>query len=467
MSLRIIFGLIFVVAFSIYAWRNYFPSLCALLVFTAFFKHPDMPRSIAGIPGLEFWNLLALNVTAAWWVQRRNEDAHWDMERPVKVAFVLYCGVIFTAFLRMFLDPGPYFSGQSTQIILDFLIAPLKFLLPGLILYDSARTRDRAAMAMAAIMLGYFLLSLQVVRYMGLHVYSGDELNKRGAKILQHAVGYDRVDVAMMLAGSVWAMIALSRIARNKWQSMACWGAAGFILLAETLTGGRSGYIACGLVGLLMCLIRWRKFLPLIPLAALILVVFLPGIRERMLHGFDKQSGNVTVDQDSSEITSGRTTIWPYVIKKIEQSPLIGYGRYAMMRTGLSDWLESELGEVFGHPHNAYLEMLFDNGIIGFFCIIPVYFLSLKKSLSLFRDRDDALYEAAGGIAVALLLALFITGLGAQTLYPREDVIWMWGAVAVALRVWTQRENVEVAEFVLEEDEAQFRPGVFSGAHSI
>lgn len=466
MSIRILFGLLFVVAFSIYAWRNYFPSLCALLVFTAFFKHPDMPRSIAGIPGLEFWNFLALNVTAAWWTQRRNEDAQWDLERPLKVAFVLYCGVIFTAFLRMFLDPGPYFSGQSIQIILDFLIAPLKFLLPGLILYDSARTRDRASMAMAAIMLGYFLLSLQVVRYMGLHVYSGDELNKRGAKILQHAVGYDRVDVAMMLAGSVWAMVALSRIARNKWQSMACWGAAGFILLAETLTGGRSGYVACGLVGLLMCLVRWRKFLPLIPIAALALIVFMPGIRERMLHGFNQQSGNVTVEEDSSEITSGRTTIWPYVIKKIEQSPVIGYGRYAMMRTGLSDWLESELGEEFGHPHNAYLEILIDNGVIGLLCVLPVYFLCFKKSLSLFRDRDDALYEAAGGIACALLLALFITGLGAQTLYPREDVIWMWGAVAIALRVWTQRETVEVAEFVPEE-EAQFAPGAFSSANPI
>src|SRR5579872_681516 len=124
MSLRVIFGLLFVVAFSIYAWRNYFPSLCALLVFTAFFKHPDMPRSIAGIPGLEFWNFLAVNVTAAWWVQRRNEGVFWDLERPLSLAFKLYCGVIFIAFLRMFLNPGPHFTGQGIDIILDFLVAP-------------------------------------------------------------------------------------------------------------------------------------------------------------------------------------------------------------------------------------------------------------------------------------------------------------------------------------------------------
>ena len=461
MSLRVIFGFLFVVAFSIYAWRNYFPSLCALLVFTAFFKHPDMPRSIAGIPGLEFWNFLFVNVTLAWLSQRKHEGLTWDLPRAVKLGFVLYCCVIVISFLRMYIDPTNYYQGTRTNIALDFLVGPLKFLVPAAILYDSTRSRDRAVWAMAAIMLGYFLLSLQVIRYMGLHVYSGEELNKHGAKILQHSIGYDRVDMAMMLAGAVWAMIALSRIAITRWQWAACWGAAGFILLAETLTGGRSGYIACGVVGLLLCLIRWRKYLPLIPLAGIIAIVAFPGIRERMLHGFNQQSGNIIVEEDESEITSGRTTIWPYVIKKIHQSPWVGYGRAAMIRTGLSDWLQSELGEVFGHPHNAYLEILFDDGIVGFICIVPVYFLCFKKSLSLFKDRGDSIYEAAGGIACALLLALFLTGLGAQTLYPREDVILMWGAVAIALRIWVHREMINEAQFA-EVEEPEFESGILN-----
>lgn len=449
MSLRVLFGFLFVAGFSIYAWRNYFTSLCALLVFTAFFKHPDMPRSAMGIPGLEFWNVLMVNVVLAWLVQRRREGLEWDIPPSLKLAAKLYLAVLFIAFLRMFIDPTQYYPFTRLQMALDYIVAPVKFLVPAVILYDSVRTKERAVWAMWAIMIGYFFLSLQVVRYMGLHVYSGEELNKRGAKIIQHAVGYDRVDVAMMLAGSAWAMIALSRIAKNKWQWLMAWGAAAFILLSETLTGGRSGYVACGLVGLMLCVIRWRKYLPLIPVAALVVIVALPGVRERMLHGFDKESGNIVIEEDNSEITSGRTTIWPYVIKKIEASPLIGYGRDAMVRTGLHDWLMAVLGEEFGHPHNAYLEILLDDGIIGFLCVLPLYFICVKRSLSIFRDRTDPVYEAAGGIACALLFALLVTGLGAQTFYPREDVIWMWGAIAIAMRFWVQRE----AEIEMPEEE--------------
>src|SRR6185312_4570824 len=265
MSIRVLVGILFVVGFSIYAYRNYFTSLCALLFFTAVFKHPDMPRSVLGIPGLELWNVLLVNVTLAWLVQRRQEGLEWDVPRALKIAARFYLAVLFIAFLRMFIDPTHYYPFTRLEMSLDYIISPVKFLVPALILYDSARTRERATWAMTAIMVGYFFLSLQVVRYMGLHVYSGEELNKRGAKIIQNAVGYDRVDVAMMLAGSAWAMIALSRIAKTKWQWLLAWGGAAFILTSETLTGGRSGYLACGLVGLILCLLRWRKYLPLIP----------------------------------------------------------------------------------------------------------------------------------------------------------------------------------------------------------
>ena len=41
-----------------------------------------------------------------------------------------------------------------------------------------------------------------------------------------------------------------------------------------------------------------------------------------------------------------------------------------MVRTGLAQWLQNTLREIFAHPHNAYLEMLFDNGIFGLLCVL-------------------------------------------------------------------------------------------------
>ena len=133
--------------------------------------------------------------------------------------------------------------------------------------------------------------------------------------------------------------------------------------------------------------------------------------------------------------------MWPYVIDKIKKSPIIGYGRLAMVRTGLSDRLEGQVGEGYGHPHNAYLEILLDDGIIGFLCVMPIYFIIIRRSFSLFVTKQDTICEAAGGVALALFLALVFAAMGAQTFYPREGVLGMWAAAGVALRVWVERER--------------------------
>lgn len=184
----------------------------------------------------------------------------------------------------------------------------------------------------------------------------------------------------------------------------------------------------------------------LLPVVVILVFTFIPSVRERMLAGFGEGDGPAGEEENMSEITSGRSAIWPHVIDKIKESPIIGYGRIAMVRTGLYEWLLVELGEEFRHPHNAYLEMLLDNGLVGFFCVMPFYALIFFRTTGLFLDRDDHLFEAAGGVALALLLALLIGSLGAQTLYPREGVVGMWAAIGIALRVWVERERMADGE---------------------
>jgi len=193
------------------------------------------------------------------------------------------------------------------------------------------------------------------------------------------------------------------------------------------------------------------------PIFVLATATLLPGVRQRVMTGFGAIQGNIVIRRDPYEITAGRTVIWPYVIERIGQAPFVGYGRQAMQRTGLSRFLLEELGEGFPHPHNMFLELLLDNGIIGVLLVFPFYGLVLARGFSLFRDRTDSLCVATGGVACAIVLSLLAAGIGSQTFYPREGAVGMWATFGILFRVYEERQRARAegrALFAETSDEA-------------
>jgi O-antigen ligase len=185
------------------------------------------------------------------------------------------------------------------------------------------------------------------------------------------------------------------------------------------------------------------------------MILIIPAAQERLMQGFDPDTvdSNRRVEafyyQDENSIdlytvTSGRTFAWPWVLSKIEDRPFIGHGREAMIRTGLAATLWLDYGESFPHPHNAYLQWLLDNGILGFIPILLFYFLILKMAIVLFKNDKHDLNAAIGGIAIALLAALLIASMGSQSFYPREGSVGMWCAIGLALRVFVQQQKAAI-----------------------
>jgi hypothetical protein len=217
------------------------------------------------------------------------------------------------------------------------------------------------------------------------------------------------------------------------------------------LTGGRMGSSRGSWSGWPLHPSLARHLL-LIPVAVVSIIAFVAGAVERMLQGFNLEdrenlaASPIQGDQavDHYEVTSGRSVIWPYVIAKVKESPMFGYGRRAMTRTGLAAFLFQELRESFPHPHNAYLEFLFDNGWIGFVLVMPFYLVMMFHSVSLLLDSRSMVFVAAGGACLALILALLVASAGSQTFYPREGAVGMWCAIGLMLRVKVERERAQV-----------------------
>jgi O-antigen ligase len=244
-----------------------------------------------------------------------------------------------------------------------------------------------------------------------------------------------------MLAGASWALLCLLPLVKRWGAKVVIIGVAGMVLYGQALTGGRMGYATWAVLGIVLCILRWRKYLWLTPVAAMCIVLVLPGVRDRLMQGFGEKTVSGQKETNEYEVLSGRLLAWEYVVDKIGSSPVVGYGKQAMVRTGLYDKLWNERKESFPHPHNAYLELLFDTGVIGFLMVIPFYFVVVKWAGSLFLDRANPWCGMVGGVSLSLVLAYLIAGFGSQTFYPREGEFGMWAAMGLMMRLHVERQR--------------------------
>lgn len=434
-----VYALYIVVAgLAVYAWKDWFKSLCGLILLMAVIEHEDMPKSMSGIQGFNPWNVLLLSIVLAWLASRRREGLRWDMPRSLNVLLLLYLATILVGFLRAVFDRSYIEHVPLKSLVSEELINTIKWVIPGLLLFDGCRTRKRLAIALTCLLAVYFVLSLQVMKRMPWEsaLGGGGERIQCVRLKLCRSIGYSACDMSTMLAGASWAILAAGVVIRRKSLRFAMIAAAGITAFAQALTGGRAGYLAWGATGLALCLIKWRKWLILAPIVPFVLIAVFPGAAERALTGFGQTDVSGETVTDDRLLTSDRTVIWPLVINKIGQGPIIGHGRLAMVRTGVAQELETQHGRgmSFPHAHNIYLEWLLDNGLIGFGIVIALFALILRRAAKLFRAADPWT-SAVGGIGLSLVLAQLIAGIGSQHFYSNPSTLGMWVAIFLVLRV--------------------------------
>lgn len=463
---------IFVSYFCVTAFKDWFRSLCALIVLIAVVEHPDMPKSMLGIQGLNPWNILMLFVFAGWFCARKREGSTLTMPSGIRVLVVIYVSLVFIATFRLLGSYDDYVRwtammedediDSKMSLISEHIVNAVKWLVPGYLLYKGCNTRERMYWATGSILMVFVLLGIQVIRWMPLgNLAGGDDLSERSLKVLVNEIGFHRVNLSMLLAGGSWAVFCTRLWFKKKSQvGLVILGSLA-LLLAVALTGGRTGYVTWAFVGMMLAFVKWKKYIVLAPIPVLVLYMILPSAFDRLSQGVG-DSTNIQIDDRLRQelmlteaqlvmysVTSGRNIAWPFVMEKIEERPWLGYGRQAMKTTGVSAHLWTQYSESFPHPHNLYLEFIMENGIIGFFPVILLFLIMLKRSYWLLKEKDNIDYQVVGGVCFSLMLAFMFAGIGSQTFYPREGAVGMWCAIALVMRLWVQRAgNVSEAAFI-------------------
>lgn len=445
MSIRLLALYVGVAGLSIYAWKDWFKSLCGLIVITAIMGHPDFAQSIGRIQGCNVWNILFANVFLAWLVNRRRQGLVWDMPAHINVFLVLWLGVILAGWLWMIFDRSRLTTSTPTSLISEQLINTIKWPVVGLLLFDSCRTHHRIKATLACIVLFFVLFAVQI----GKSIPPGAVREPGNMRARRNLVGDAAISpngAAKMMSGVPWAMLAIMPLLKKRKYRFMMLGLCALSCYALALTGGRSGYVACGATAVLLCVLRWRRYLLGIPLAALILYAVFPGAAARAMMGFGQVDITGTEITNLEDVTAGRSQIWPVVTAKIVESPVIGFGRESMRRTGLQQYLEDEYGEAatvaVAHPHNAYLEVLLDSGIVGFIIIVGLHAMIWVYSIRLFVDWGDPLYASVGGVALSLLTGHLVSFMGGQSFYAEQIDVGLWCAIGIMLRLYVDRAGL-------------------------
>lgn len=465
---------------SIYAWKDWFRSACWLVLLMAVFQHPDMPKAIAGVAGLNHWNFLFINVFFSWLLNRQKLNYSWDMPKQINILLFLYSVLIVISVIRYLNDMSGVLElsqlfglkvSSPLSLVNEYIINCFKWVLPALIIFDGCRSKKQYSFALIMTSLMFLLLALQVINAMklGALTMGGDALQRKALKVIASNVGFHRVNISMMMSGAFWMIFSLKEYLSNRFYWLFIVPACSLIFLAMVMTGGRVGYLSWAIVGFIFIMFKWRKYILLTPLMFIAVFFYAPSAVERFTQGMGSESADMTQTEidfseqrvDTHSITSGRIIAWPLVWQSITDAPYFGYGRNAMKNQGITAqiMIEHGSGESFPHPHNAYLQWLQDNGFIGAIPLFIFYFLILKYAYSLFRERDKTIYIVTGGICLALVLSFLLASFGSQTFYPREGAVGMWVSIALMLRVYCERKkiiNKESSKLITEDEKIYF-----------
>ena len=435
----------------VYAWKDWYRAACFLIISMSIFETPWMPKAVFGISGFNPWNLLLLSTIAAAFANRVQNNSR--VRGVLRILIFYYVIFIVVAFLREIQDLSGivefrqrYGGAPVTfkEILIEDLLNTFKYTAPAILIYFGCNSKQRLFEAVGAVCILSILLAILVIRSMGFDsLSSGFELNDTAVRRIDRDVGYFRSDLAILFSGAAWALfVSRELFERRAYRLWATFGSA-LVALALGMTGGRMGIVAWLGVGAMVTFLRYRRLFIFAPIAVVIVVASIPAIGDRLFQGFTYDPNDIHYqiydsgsDFNPASVTSGRTIVWPHIVDKISESPMIGYGRRAMQRTGLSTFLGLEYGDPFPHPHNAYLQLFLDNGFVLGLPILTFFLLLLKRSYSLFRDPSDNTKNFVGLFGMIYICSFLMGCISQQSFYPYPSSMSMWVAIALVLKVY-------------------------------
>jgi O-antigen ligase len=218
------------------------------------------------------------------------------------------------------------------------------------------------------------------------------------------------------------------------------------LLCGIALTFSRGGYLAFMIVLLVFIAQRGRPAMILaVVLSGLILVAIAPpAIVERALTGLDADSVRQMASGSRNDaLSAGRFALYAMFAPEILKSPVWGSG------TGSAGWSTAVQGgwTLMLHPHNLYLRILMDIGVLGLLALGWFYWHAARAMRQLARLQSlppDIRSYLSGSFAG--LVAMLVSGVSGGHWLPTAAHAFFWYSVGIILAYWPNLGQIKAEQ---------------------
>ncbi len=190
------------------------------------------------------------------------------------------------------------------------------------------------------------------------------------------------------------------------------------LLLALTFT--RGAWLELIIVVFIVGLFKFRKFLVIAAAFLILIYLFIPPIHNRV-------TDLLRLDKYSS--ISWRLKLWQDGISLVSAKPILGYGagtanKVILLARG------ADMGSA--DPHNDYLKISLENGLIGLISYVLLIFSLLIALLEAYLSASEPYLKSFALLIVALTLAIFSLSF-VDNIIRNTALMWVFWTLAGGL----------------------------------
>lgn len=419
-------GLLILCVFAFtFCYHSPLKALSILIFLLPYGENPLLNVTLFNVSGIKPLNLLALFVILILILNLKNAK---KLEAYVFFFAAILIGMFFLDIFRSMhnLNKFSYLLGDNVntqKYILSFFIKPMISFVPFIVICKFAQEEKDVEFIIRVILITIFALSIFLLtEYL---FYCPNKLNINYVRNFFGVVmGLHTNQIACFYILTFPLLLEEVFVKKTKFSFIN-------LIVSVCATGvlySRTAYFLLIFSVLFYLIISKKvKLLPVIGALCTIFILYLPStIKERANIGLQ--------DKNVDEISAGRVDrIWMPLIKEYLQDKkklMIGDGRYSIYTTkAFSNGIMLSVS----HPHNMYLGVVLECGLIGLIIILIIFGMMIRKifyNIFLIKQNKFKEYQMA---SFAGIVGYFVAGLTGRTLFPDLQNFFLWIILAYSV----------------------------------